>query len=521
MLVLDSTQGIVEQSAQLAQGFYRLALEYRWNSTVLPPPLAVRWRRPDADWEIIPSHMLHNPPAPNVGLLATYFPGSVSEGRSLDQRKELFIGPAVDLALPYNVRWTGQVAAARAGEYLLATLADGSNQLFIDGRLLLDGRPAEGAATVYSEGVIYLAQGWHMVEIYYAPGSEEPEFQLLWQPPGSGPASLSSTYLSPLPGATNPGALPPLPPLVDPRLGDERFALSQALDAWQPQLRVPPTNLPGLAFEPRWRVGAGCGAADDQVNQPHGVALDAERGRLFVADTMNRRIAVYGLDGASDNPIDSELFQEPFDVELTPDGALLILDALVQQVFRVDRASEHVEPISLATSFYRPRGLAVDTAGNLIVADTGGGRAAILQSNGQAAGQYGGRETLLGRGQPVDALWADGALWAVSAEDGRLWRLDTGGSMTVVQPTNTLTGPHLAGLPDGRFFVSDPGRGLVLFHAKNGQPLGQFAAHGVIVTPTGIDVALNNDQVYLAVVDSMACTISLWELMFAALPHGS
>lgn len=522
--MLDSGQGTVEQSAPLAQGFYRLAIEYGWNSTMLPPVLAVRWRRPGADWEIIPRRMLHNPPAPNIGLLATYYPGSVSEGMALDQRKELFIGPAVDLTPPYNVRWTGQVAAARGGEYLLATLADGPNQLFIDGRLLLDGRPAEEAVTTYSAGVIYLPQGWHTVEIYYATGGEDPEFQLLWQPPGSGgplgAAPLSSMNLSPLPGATNPGNLPSPPPLVDPRLGNERFALSQALDVWQPQLRAPPANLPDLPFEPQWQVGAGCGAADDQLNQPHGVALDAERGRLFVADTANLRVAIYGMDGAADGDIQSDLFQEPFDVEAAPDGSLLILDALAQQVFRVERASEAVEPFPLATSFYRPRGLAVDPAGNLIVADTGGGRAVILQSDGQAAEQYGGRETLLGRGQPVDALWVDGALWAVSAEDGRLWRLDTGGSMTAIQPTNTLDGPHLAGLPDGRFFVSDPGRGLVLLHGANGQPLGQFAAPGVIVTPTGIDVSSNGDRVNLAVVDSAACTISLWQAPLTALPHG-
>jgi DNA-binding beta-propeller fold protein YncE len=458
--------------------------------------------------------------APNVGLLATYFSGNVvSEGPALAQRKEPFINPVMDLASPYSVRWTGQMAAVRAGEYLLATLANGANQVFINGRLILDGQPAEDTATVYSEGVIYLIQGWHTVEMFFAPTHETPEFQLLWQPPGSGPERLSSAYLSPLAGTTNAGDLPAPPPLVDPRLGDERFALSQALDGWQPQQRIPPEDLPGLPFEPQWQVGTGCGAGDDQLDQPHGVVVDAERDRVFVADTANRRIAIYRLDGIRVSVIQSNLFQEPFDVEPAPDGALLILDALAQQIFRVAMESEVVAPLSLDTSFYRPRGLAVDPAGNLIVADTGGGRAAILQREGQEAGQYGGRETLLGRGQPVDVLWVDGALWAVSAEDGRLWRLDTGGSMTAVQPTNTLNGPHLAALADGRFFVSDPGRGLVILHGKNGEPLGQFAAPEAIVTPTGIDVATTHDSVSLVVVDSSACTVSLWETLLAELPH--
>src|SRR5262249_50359787 len=147
------------------------------------------------------------------------------------------------------------------------------------------------------------------------------------------------------------------------------------------------------------------------------------------ADTANRRIGLFTLDGTPAGFLHSALFQEPYALRLALDGALLVLDATAQQIFRVDPVSGGSQPLPLATAFYHPRAFAVDEQGNLMVADTGGARVAILQTDGQPAGEFGGPATLLGKGQPVDALWADGRLWAVTAEDGRLWRLDSSGSM--------------------------------------------------------------------------------------------
>ncbi|HMN29705.1 MAG TPA: hypothetical protein PKE45_16260, partial [Caldilineaceae bacterium] len=119
----------------------------------------------------------------------------------------------------------------------------------------------------------------------------------------------------------------------------------------------------------------------------------------------------------------------------------------------------------------------------------------------------------------VDALTANGALWAVTAEDGRLWRLDSGGSILAIQPTNTLNGPHLAGLPGGAFFVSDPARSLVLYFSANGQPRAQLETLGSLITPTGVAAVQSGDVVYLAVVDSATCTLSWWQGPASALPQ--
>jgi hypothetical protein len=511
--VLDTTQGIGEQNWSLVKGFYQLTMTYQ-NLTPSPPaPLTLRWQRPGADWETIPRSVLVHPPLPNIGLVGTYYTGAAWQGLPLDQRKDLLIGPA-DLPTPYSVQWQGQVAAPRAGEYLFATLADGANQVTIDGQLVIDRGPGE-EETSYQEGLIYLTRGWHSLEIRYATTGEQPEFRLLWQPAGAAPAPLSATALSPVLA----GALPTLPlpaPLLDPQLGNEGFALAGAIETWQPQVRIPPSNLPLLPFTLLWQTGGGCGPSAGQLNQPQGVALHPEAGQIFVADTVNRRVALYTLDGVAAGVIEDELFQEPYDLQMTADGPVL-LDAVAQQLFQLDPVRGVAELLPLSTSFYRSRGFGADPLGNWLVADTGGARIALVGRDGAPIGQFGGVGTPLGKGQPVDALWSNGQLWAISAEDGRLWGLNAGGSLTAVQPTNTLNGPRLAALPTGAFFASDPARAQILYFAPTGQPLGQLSP-GVWHTPTGIASVLVGDQVQLAVVDSVVCTLSLWQAPATALP---
>ena len=342
-----------------------------------------------------------------------------------------------------------------------------------------------------------------------APGA----IRLLWQPPGSEPGELSSRYLLPTYGSVEQTdvALPPAPPLADEALGDDSFALTQAAEVWHPHLRIPPANLPPLPLERLWQTGGTCGSAPEQLAAPHGAAFSPAGDTLYVADTGNRRVVVYSVDGALKNAITGAALQEPVDVAVAADGALLILDAATQGVFRLE-AGGKLAPVPLQTGFYHPRGFDVDNVGNIAVADTGGGRVAVVEPDGTQAGEFGGQGSLLARGQPVDALAGEGVLWAVSAEDGRLWNLNSGGSMTAVQPTGTVDGPQLAELADGRLLVSDPARGTFLLLATSGQPLGQFAYAGELATPTGIAATRIGDGNIIAVADTSACTLSVWRL---------
>lgn len=530
MIVLDTSLGVTEKQQTLAKGFYRVTLLYRSGvaPSVQPPSaLTVRWQRPGGEPEIIPRSVLHQPALPNNGLLGTYYAGNQWQGPALDQHKDLLVGLPIDLPQPYSVHWQGKLAAPRAGEYMLATLGQGVNHLSIDDQLLIDNQqpPPEKTDTAYTEGTIYLTQGWHTIDVQHAPDSTLPNtaagLQLLWQPPGSASAPLTSDYLAPVVADVAPGdlALPTPPPLVGGSLGNNAFALAQSIDLWKPQVRIPPTNLAPLRFSSVWQVGNGCGNGNGQLNQPHGVAIDTVHQLLYVADTANRRVLQLKWDGTVNASFQSPLFQEPFDVEMNTDNSVLILDTTAEQLLHIDPASGEIQPLSVETSFYHPRGFTVDLAGNLAVADTGGGRVVILAATGQVLGEFGGQGSLLATGQPVDVLAVKGALWAITAEDGRLWQLISNGSLTALPHTDTLNGPHMVSLPDSSFFLSDPMRKTIAYYASTGQPLGQFAFQDRFTTPTGVAATQIDNFVYLAVSDSTTCTLSLWRIANSEMPR--
>ena len=550
ILLLDSSLGMRDQQQALPQGIHRLKMTYRSGNQ--PGDLRVYWTTPDGAEQILAAPSLHWPTLADQGLYGDYFDNDHFEGTPVATHKDPIIGLDPGLPLPYSVRWHGLLAAPRAGEYLLGADAGGFVQLVVDGQTLADNRAGDGSPDAaqemssYIEGLIYLSAGWHPIEVRFAPdaaggarnegatgeagqsgdnalggkaggegvGAIAPGgIRLLWQPPGSDVGALSSHYLLPAYGQVEPTdvALPPAPPLADPMLGDDTFALARASEVWQAHLRIPPSNLPPLPLERLWQAGGVCGSAPDQFDGPHGVAFSPSGDKIYVADTANRRVVVYSVDGAQEKMIVSDLLQEPVDVAVAPDGTLLILDAEAQGVFRLEAGGELVA-VPLQTGFYRPRGLTVDAMGNMAIADTGGARIAIVEPNGAPAGQFGGQGSLLGRGQPVDALAAEGALWAISAEDGRLWNLTADGSMTAVQPTGTVDGPQLGQLVDGRLLVTDPVRGTFLLLASSGQPLGQFAYSGELVEPTGIAATRIGDGDIIAVVDTRACALSVWRL---------
>lgn len=519
-IVLDTSLGLTEQQIMLPQGYARFVLRYRTEDA--PDDWAVRWTLPgggEAQPVPIPRHALYSPSLPNIGLLGTYYAGTSPEGPALTTRKDLILTGEADLPLPYSVRWEGNVAAARAGEYLFAVTANGPVNLVLDGEVVLAHLPPSqlGQGPGFSQASIYLAQGWHELEMTYVPQGRA-DLRLLWQPPGSTPSLLLSRQLLPVTGQALAldYPLPAAPELVDARLGDAQFALTANMEFAQPGRVLPPNNLPRLLAEPVWDTANGCGAGADQLDSPRGVALDAAAGRVYVADANNRRVVVLDLaTGDALESLDIEGLQEPVDVALAPDGTLLVLDTLIPAIYRVDLATGETAPLALTTGFYRPRGLAVDAVGNIAVADTGGARVVLLDAQGAQLAEFGGPQSILGQGQPVDTLALNGVWWAVAADNGRLWRLDVLGSLPALARANTITGPHLAALADGGFFLSSPAQRTVIYLAPSGQPLSHLVYPERLVNPTGVAAATHSDNpalVDLVIADAATCGVSLWRL---------
>ncbi len=289
-IVLDSSLGVLEMDELLAEGLYQINMRYESGDTLTP--LSVRWQRPDGVNEVIPQELLVTRTLPNLGLMGSYYRGGAFQPPAQMVRKDLRFDQQPGFPDGYSVRWTGKLAANRAGEYLLATVADGYSRLSIDGQLLVEQVQTGVSAgegnenpTDYAEGLIYLEDGWHTIQVDFSPSTESSTLQLLWQPPGSFPSLLSSVYLRPVSAESELADLtmPRAPALTDPRLGTDDFALSQGMALRQPAVVLPPQNLPPLALEQLWSVGGSCGSDADQLNGPHGVVIQT---RLELASLL-------------------------------------------------------------------------------------------------------------------------------------------------------------------------------------------------------------------------------------------
>jgi hypothetical protein len=105
-------------------------------------------------------------------------------------------------------------------------------------------------------------------------------------------------------------------------------------------------------------------------------------------------------------------------------------------------------------------------------------------------------------------------LWAIAADHGRLWQLNSLGSVIITERASTVNGPQLAGLPDGSgFFMSDAVRRTFIYFAPSGQPLGQLGYSDLFANPMGVAATFGEDGIVnLFVSDSATCAVSLWRL---------
>lgn len=71
----------------------------------------------------------------------------------------------------------------------------------------------------------------------------------------------------------------------------------------------------------------------------------------------------------------------PYDLEVAPDGAIFVADAMLHRIVRVDRATRRAT--THATGIDEPTGLAIDAAGNLYATDFPAGRVLRIDPRGR------------------------------------------------------------------------------------------------------------------------------------------
>ncbi len=118
-----------------------------------------------------------------------------------------------------------------------------------------------------------------------------------------------------------------------------------------------------------------------ELNSPHGLALDEDRGRLFVTDPTNNAIHAYSLDGEYLFSIESAAkesavwprFGAPVDIVVNSNGDIYFTDQGNARVLIFDKYGEYVGNFAnrgvRPGNLVMPKGIAVDSADNIYVVD--------------------------------------------------------------------------------------------------------------------------------------------------------
>ncbi len=203
--------------------------------------------------------------------------------------------------------------------------------------------------------------------------------------------------------------------------------------------------------------GPGAGAG---FRQPYGIEVDAD-GVIYVADTFNHRIRSIALDGTvatiagstrgfADGPGGVARFDEPSDLAILEDGALVVADRANHRLRRVDpdgmvstiagRDVGNSDGRGVGVGFNRPTSVAVGPEGQLYVADVANHRIRRVEPDGRVetiAGSAPGFSDGVGSSAAfrfpcgVDVL-PDGNLVVADRENHRVRHIDRSGSVRTV-----------------------------------------------------------------------------------------
>jgi DNA-binding beta-propeller fold protein YncE/4-amino-4-deoxy-L-arabinose transferase-like glycosyltransferase len=475
-LLLDGS-GVMAQEITLAEGNHAL----RVRAVGAEGRVRLQWQTPGGEEAVVPTWALYRPPVTNNGLLGRYYQNLDWAGppalARIDPSLSLYFH-ITPLPRPYTVEWQGVISIPRAGVYAFGLESIDDSRLYIDGRLVVETiQPND-----YREGSVELTAGFHDIRLRYADRSSHSHINLYWMPPGQGRQIVPSQNLYPPQGSYTQILPPSRAPVAPVELGE--LALD-FVSAWGSQ-----------------------GTGLSEFNEPRDIAVDGE-GRLYVADTGNRRVQVFDSGGqfiASWEGGEEE-FVEPLALVVDRRGDLYVLDSDPGWIYRFAADGSPLGRFAGPEArFFHPRGLAIDEADRLYVADTGGCRVVVYSTAGERLSQLGWKGG--GPGQflePTDVALDDrGAIYVVDTSNQRVQHLDPWGGYRAewsIPATGPYNGPHLALAPDGSLLMTAPERHQIQRYSPDGTFLDEWGSLGMAAGQFRIPVGLAVDQagnVYVA-----------------------
>ena len=214
------------------------------------------------------------------------------------------------------------------------------------------------------------------------------------------------------------------------------------------------------------------GSGDGQLNEPRGVAVDAQ-GNVYVADTWNARIAKFDPSGKF--------------LKSWGEGKQDLGSGRRATMTDGTEAGNAAEPLG----FFGPRAVAVDGQGNVYIADTGNKRIVVTDSEGKYLYQWGHPGSEPGAFSEPIGIAADdqGRVYVADTWNGRVQVFDRGqngrvGPIPSVtwkvsgwQP-NTYDDPFVTAGAGGRVFASVPGRDMMIYANVRGDVLLRWGGKG-------------------------------------------
>ncbi len=229
----------------------------------------------------------------------------------------------------------------------------------------------------------------------------------------------------------------------------------------------------------------GTGKGHGQFNQPRQIGLD-KSGCLYVMDRDNNRVqkfsaagewmAAWGTAGKG-----KAQFNQPFGLAVDLNrGWVYVVDTWNEAVKRLDTSGQLLKVIKpKAFSFYGPRCIAVAQNGDFFITDTGNHQIVKFDSTGAVVRQWGGNGRRKGQfREPVGiALDNEEHVFVADMENHRVQEFDGDGNFLMQFGYKNFKGvfplePYLSIDKEGLIYISDSGAGRFQVYNSKGKFIG-------------------------------------------------
>lgn len=265
------------------------------------------------------------------------------------------------------------------------------------------------------------------------------------------------------------------------------------------------------------------GSGPGQFMDPRNVAVSAD-GTVYVLDTGNHRVQVFDSKGqflrmwGSKGP-DAGQLQEPWGIAVDREGYVIVADTWNHRIVRFTPDGQVAAmwgqygttggTLGAPSVFWGPRGVAVDSEGNIYVTDTGNKRVQKFSPAGEFLGQWGGYGVENGQfDEPVGiAIDRAGNIYVADTWNRRVQKFDSQFNFVKTwdilswEGESVLNKPYLTVGVDNRLYISDPEGYRVLVYDLEGKFVATFGVFGTDAKsfnlPTGI-AASSDGFIYVA-----------------------